>query len=82
MDIRDKWSPYPKSYLSLCVDGFPNWFNVLGPNSAIGSGSLLIMLEREVEYGVAAALKMQRERLKSIEVKREAVEAFDQYVEV
>lgn len=37
------------------------------------------MIEREVEYAAAALLKMQREQLKSIEVKREAVE---QYLEV
>lgn len=43
---------------------------------------MLIIIEREVEYAAAALFKMQRERLKSIEVKREAVEDFDQYLEV
>lgn len=70
------------TYLSVCTDGFPNWFNSLGPNSLVGAGSLLLLIEREVEYAAAALLKMQRERLKSIEVKREAVEDFDQYLEV
>jgi len=69
------------TYLSICTDGFPNWFNSLGPNSFIGSGNLLIIAEREVEYAAAVLLKMQRERLKSIEVKREAVEDFDRYLE-
>ena len=53
----------------------------MGPNSAIGSGSLLVMIEREIEYAIAAIRKLQRERYKSIEVKKEAVDDFDEYVE-
>ena len=66
----------------MCVDGFPNWFMALGPNSGVGSGSLLVLMERQVDYAVEAARKMQRERLRSIEVKREAVEDFDEYLEM
>lgn len=82
MDLGDKWRPHPVTYLSVCVDGFPNWFFSLGPNSAVGSGSLLAVIEHQVDYAVAAAAKMQRERLKSMEVKREAVEDYDEYLEV
>ena len=66
----------------MCVDEFPNMFMCLGPNSIIGAGSLLPILESAVEYTVQAAAKMQRERLKSIEVKPELVRAFDEYLEV
>ena len=80
--IQGKWAPHPETYLAVCTDGFPNWFMALGPNSGVGSGSLLVLIERQVDYAVEAARKMQRERLKSIEVKREAVEDFDEYLEV
>lgn len=66
----------------MAVDGFPNWFQALGPNAGVGAGSLLVILERQVDYAVAATLKLQRERLKSMDVKREAVEDFDEYLEV
>ncbi|KAI0714205.1 FAD/NAD-P-binding domain-containing protein [Cerioporus squamosus] len=79
--LNDKWQPHPTTYLTMCVDEFPNMFMVLGPNSGIGSGSMLIMIEYEVTYAIQAALKMQRERLKSIEVKREALLDFDRYIE-
>lgn len=35
-----------------------------------------------MDYAVAATLKLQRERLKSMEVKKEAVDDFDEYLEV
>lgn len=54
----------------------------LGPNSGLGSGSLLVVIERQLDYAVAAAEKLQKERLKSIEVKAEAVADFDEYLEV
>lgn len=81
VDLADKFVPHPRTYLSVAVDGFPNWFQSLGPNSAVGSGSLLIIIEKQVDYAIEATLKLQRERLKSMEVKKEAVEDFDEYIE-
>ncbi|KAJ7492285.1 FAD/NAD-binding domain-containing protein [Mycena latifolia] len=81
VQLSDKYKPHPKLYLSVAVDGFPNWFQSLGPNSAVGSGSLLIVIERQVEYAVEATLKLQREHLKSMDVKPEAVEDWDVYIE-
>ena len=40
------------------------------------------MLEKQVEYAVTATLKLQRERLKSIEVKGESVVDFEEYMHV
>ena len=82
IDLREKWKPYPKTYLSVCVDGFPNCFFSGGPNSCTGAGIYLGMLECQVDYAVKAAQKLQRERLKSIDAKPEAVEDFDEIVEV
>ena len=82
VDLNEKWERYPTSYLSMCVDEFPNMFMALGPNSIIGAGLLMPILEFSVGYAVQAAAKMQRERLKSMEVKADAVRDFDQYIEV
>ncbi|RPD59865.1 FAD/NAD(P)-binding domain-containing protein [Lentinus tigrinus ALCF2SS1-6] len=81
VDLNEKWKQYPSSYLSMCVDEFPNMFMALGPNSIIGAGLLMPILEASVGYAVQAAVKMQRERLKSMEVKADAVRDFDQYIE-
>lgn len=80
--LNTKWFPHPRTYLSVCVDEFPNFFLALGPNSGVGSGSLLVLIEKQVEYAVRTVKKMQRERLKSVVVKREAVDDYDEYIEV
>ena len=66
----------------MAVDGFPNMFMSLGPNSVIGAGTLLPIMEYAVMYAVQATAKIQRERLKSIEVKSKAVNDFDKYIQV
>ncbi|KAI0093155.1 FAD/NAD-binding domain-containing protein [Irpex rosettiformis] len=81
LPLTKKWQSYPSTYLSVCVDEFPNWFFSLGPNSAVGSGSLLALVEAEVEYAVKVGLKMQRERIKRVCVKRDAVVDYGEYVE-
>ena len=78
-DLRQRWTPHASAYISVAVDGFPNMFMATGPNSFVNSGSLLVIIERQVDYVVAATLKLQRERLKSIEVKAEAVADYEEY---
>jgi len=80
-DLSKRFDPYPRTYMGVAVDGFPNWFQCLGPSAAVGAGSLLLVLERQVDYAVAATLKLQREHLKSMDVKPEAVDDFDAYLE-
>lgn len=82
LSLQARFTPHPETYLALCTDGFPNLFIATGPNSIIGTGSFMIIMERQVEYIVAATKKMQRERLKSMEVTAEAVKDFDEYMEV
>ncbi|KAF7302712.1 hypothetical protein HMN09_00906100 [Mycena chlorophos] len=93
--LSDRYKPHARTYLSVAVDGFPNWFQALGPNSGVGSGSLLIVIERvskalvdavraaanSVQYAVEATLKLQREHLKSMEPTKEAVDDWDAYIE-
>ncbi|KAH9925847.1 FAD/NAD-P-binding domain-containing protein [Epithele typhae] len=79
--LTDRFTPHPEAYLSVAVDGFPNMFMALGPNSGVGSGSLLALSEFQVLYAVQAVAKMQRERLKSIEIKTKAVKDYDRYLE-
>ena len=61
LTLSDRHKIYPESYLSLAVDGFPNFFQQLGTNSGVGSGSLTIILERIGDYIIQAIRKMQRE---------------------
>lgn len=80
LTLAQRWSPHPESYLSVMVDGFPNYLMMFGPNSAIGFGSLTKILESECDYCVKILRKMQKEDYATIEPKAERVRDFQQYV--
>lgn len=82
VSLREKFNPHPVTYLALCVDEFPNCFFVGGPNALLTSASYMTLLDKKVMYAVEATRKLQRERIKSIVVKKEAVDDFDEYLEV
>lgn len=80
--LQEHHTPHPRTYMSVAVDGFPNMFQALGPNAGVGAGNLLLIMERQVDYAVSATLKIQRERIKSMDVKPEAVDDFETWIEV
>ncbi|KAL8280487.1 hypothetical protein RQP46_007135 [Phenoliferia psychrophenolica] len=80
-NVQDVWEDIPTSYLSIAIGPeFPNYWVVNGPNSSVGSGSLLVMFEREIDYMIAAISKMQRENIKAMSVKGSARDDFMSYV--
>ncbi|KAF9486402.1 FAD/NAD-binding domain-containing protein [Pholiota conissans] len=79
--LAEHHNPHPKTYLSVAVDGFPNMFQALGPNAGVGAGNLLLIMERQVDYAVAATLKIQREHIKSMDAKPAAVADFEEWID-
>ncbi|VDB82944.1 unnamed protein product [Peniophora sp. CBMAI 1063] len=77
--LTDRWAAHAEAYLTVAVDGFPNLWFCSGPNSGLTSGSAIATIEKQVDYAVAAVVKMQRERLRSMEVKREALRDFNEW---
>lgn len=77
--LSARFKPFPESYLSLAVDGFPNYFMMLGPNSAIGTGSLTMMIENMGDYIVKCVRKLQKENLATMCIKQSSVEDFSRY---
>jgi len=77
--LNDHWHDRATNYLSLATDHFPNYFTMLGPNGAIGEGSLTMMIESTGDYITKAIRKIQKENIKSMSVKPERVRDFLQY---
>ncbi|KAH6968009.1 hypothetical protein DER45DRAFT_600285 [Fusarium avenaceum] len=80
MTLEKKFDPFPATYLALAVDDFPNYFMMLGPNSAIGAGSLTCLLEAEGDYIVKCIRKLQKEDYVAIVPKAARVNDFSEYI--
>lgn len=77
--MQEHWHDRATNYLSLTTDGFPNHFFMLGPNGAIGEGSLTMMIESTGDYLVKAIRKIQKENIKSMVIKPARVRDFTRY---
>ena len=53
--LHDAWAATESAYLGLSVPGFPNMFLMYGPNTNLGSGSIVYMLEAQAAHITAAA---------------------------
>lgn len=78
VNLQDKWEKVPSTYLAMTVDGFPNFFLSLGPNSA-NLGGLLLLVEKQVDYFTQMIAKMQRDAIMSFVPKKAVVDRFTTY---
>lgn len=77
--LAEKWRKFPNTYLSMSTDDFPNYFISLGPNSALGSGNLLFVIEKAMDYFTDCVLKLQRDNISSMVPRKQAVDGFFNY---
>ncbi|GAA4532443.1 flavin-containing monooxygenase [Mycobacterium paraffinicum] len=62
--LREAWRDGAHAYLGMAVPGFPNFFMLYGPNTNVGSNSVIFMLEAQARY-IVRALKHLRRRGKT-----------------
>ncbi|KAJ5110349.1 hypothetical protein NUU61_001606 [Penicillium alfredii] len=79
ISLAERWKNTPETYLSIAIDGFPNLFHCLGPNSGLGEGNLLLVIERIADYFTECVRKIQRENIMAMTPRDDAVRRFTQY---
>lgn len=79
--LRDAWQGGVAAHRTVMAPGFPNFFMLLGPNSALGHNSVILMVEAQVKYLTAlineAIAAGADGDAALIEPRREAAHAFD-----
>jgi cyclohexanone monooxygenase len=74
--LRDTWRDGAYAYLGMAVPGFPNFFMLYGPNTNVGSNSVIFMLEAQARYIVRALRHMRRRRKSYVAVRQDAMTEF------
>jgi cation diffusion facilitator CzcD-associated flavoprotein CzcO len=75
-DLRDAWAGGAKAYLGMTVPGFPNMFLMYGPNTNLGCGSIVYMLERQARY-IRQAVEHVAARGSGLDVREDVAARFD-----
>ena len=75
-DLNEAWREGANAYLGMTVAGFPNLFVMYGPNTNLGSGSIIFQLESQMAY-IADAVERLRRTGGVLSVRREVQQSFD-----
>ncbi|MDG3010581.1 NAD(P)/FAD-dependent oxidoreductase [Rhodococcus sp. D2-41] len=73
----DVWSDGSRAYLGMTVPAFPNMFVMYGPNTNLGTGSIIYMLERQARYVGQAAAVLAAAPEKYLDVRADVEQRFD-----
>jgi cyclohexanone monooxygenase len=79
VSLRDKWRNGARTHLGICVDGFPNFFMLSGPQSSFSNSPVVI--ESAAEWISAALAHMRNNGYAAIDPKPEAVQRWRQRVQ-
>jgi cation diffusion facilitator CzcD-associated flavoprotein CzcO len=76
VEIHDAWGKRMSAYLGVTINGFPNFFMLLGPNTGLGHNSVVLMIEAQVRYAMNCLKLMKRRNQRVIEVRAESQQRF------
>ena len=74
--LATAWQAGPEAFHGLAVAGFPNLFLLMGPNTALGHNSILVMIEAQVRYILQCLDWLARGERAAVEVTPAAQAAF------
>ena len=66
----------PRTHLGVSYPGFPNLFHLLGPNTALGHNSVVVMIEAQVDHLLSALRLLERGGVRAVEPRVEAADAY------
>lgn len=75
--LTDLWDNGAFAYLGMAVPGFPNMFMMYGPNTNLGVGSIVYMLESQARYIRQAVDHLAGDSASFLDVKPEVAQDFD-----
>jgi cation diffusion facilitator CzcD-associated flavoprotein CzcO len=77
-DLHTEWADGARAHLGMAVPGFPNMFLIYGPNTNLGSSSIILMMEQQARYIRQVAEELARGGVAhAFEVRRAVADAHD-----
>ncbi|KAG9086905.1 hypothetical protein FRC07_012956 [Ceratobasidium sp. 392] len=71
----------PTAYMGTTAPGFPNWYLLLGPNTATGHASVIYSEEVQINYAMQLIEPVIRGQAKSFSPKATATRAYNEWIQ-
>ncbi len=76
--LAQRWARGPEAYHGTVVDGFPNFWLLLGPNTGTGHTSVLIPIEAQADYIVRCLGEIESRHATSMAIRHAALIAHNE----
>lgn len=76
--LLDVWRDGAESYYGISVSGFPNFYQMVGPNTGLGHNSVIYMIEAQTRYIVDAILKRKQKGALYMDLNPAVQQAFNE----
>lgn len=80
-DLDTTWTSGSYAYLGMAVPGFPNMFLMYGPNTNLGSGSIIYMIERQARYVRQMVEYLASSTARYVDVREDVADAYDSEIQ-
>jgi cation diffusion facilitator CzcD-associated flavoprotein CzcO len=80
-ELKQAWKDGAESFYGISTKGFPNLFQLLGPNTVLGHNSVIFMIESQVNYILQLIQMVQKTHTQAIVVKAEIQDQFNHNVQ-
>jgi cyclohexanone monooxygenase len=78
--LQEAWSAGPRTYLGLCVAGFPNLFTITGPGSPSVLTNMVMSIEQHARWIARCIADLREAGFSTIEAEVEAQDKWVDYV--
>ena len=79
LDLEEAWKDGAQAYMGMTTAGFPNLFMLYGPNT--NQGSLITMIEWQVDHAIGHIDRIAREDLAWIDVKPDLEAGYNEQIQ-
>jgi cation diffusion facilitator CzcD-associated flavoprotein CzcO len=79
--LSESWKDGARAYLGMTVPGFPNMFCVYGPNTNLGAGSIIYMIERQARYIRQAVEHLAKPDVSYLDIQSRVEERYDKEIQ-
>ena len=80
-ELKQQWQDGAESYYGISTKGFPNLFQLLGPNTILAHNSVVFMIEAQVDYILQMMKLVSKSKSNAIVVKDETQNQYNDYVQ-
>ena len=80
VSLAERWAEHREAFLGTTVAGYPNYFMLVGPNTATGHTSVLLYAEAQIEYVLQCLRHVERHGARAIEVREQSQHAFSEAI--